>query len=105
MQNGKLNTGPTQKIAAPMSERIDRKRITLLFVAIQDTTPVNIITVVKLSWVAFKIQQQLLKYNSKFITDNPIGTYDVGLRSHSCVALKVDKTDVRFFMGWRPITT
>ena len=75
MQNGKLNTGPTQKIAAPMSERIDRKIITLLFVAIQDTTPVNIITVVKLSWVAFKIQQQLLKYNSKFITDNPIGTY------------------------------
>ena len=99
MQNGKLNTGPTQKIAAPMSERIDRKRITLLFVAIQDTTPVNIITVVKLSWVAFKIQQQLLKYNSKFITDNPIGTYDVGLRSHSCVALKVIKPMSGFLWG------
>ena len=79
--------------------KIDRKRITLLFVAIQDTTPVNIITVVILSWVAFKIQQQLLKYNSKFISDNPIVTYDVGLRSHSCVALKVIKPLSGFLWG------
>ena len=58
MQIDKVNTETKPKDCGSIVS-IDRKKITLLFVAIRDKTPIDAITVVKFSWVAYKIQQQL----------------------------------------------